>query len=272
MSTIAKGFIGYLLLMCILSGAHAASYPLPLPTQNQIGSARVTYSQPGETLAQIAAKEHISVQALKNANPFLPKILPAWTRLTLPAMTLPDIERKGIIINRAENLLYYFNEPADELWVFPVAMGRFGWETPLGETSIKEKRKDPVWFVPESIQIAMEEKGVYLPDVMAAGPMNPLGKYALRTGLSKGTILIHGTNKPDSIGRSVSSGCIRMFNEDVEKLFNTVKIGTPVKIIEEINHYQAAENETNLTLAHETKAQHLNTKKVIHHFSHVSLK
>lgn len=70
-----------------------------------------------------------------------------------------------------------------------------------------------------------------LPAVVPAGPYNPLGRYALRLAYGNGEYLIHGTNAPDSVGLRVSSGCMRMNADDIKALFNQVKTGTPVRII-----------------------------------------
>ena len=66
---------------------------------------------------------------------------------------------------------------------------------------------------------------------MPAGPNNPLGRYALRLAYGNGEYLIHGTSAPDSVGLRVSSGCMRMNAADIQALFNQVKSGTPVRII-----------------------------------------
>lgn len=242
--------IGLLLFMFIGTHCFAKGYPLPKDKNiKTVGKSQVIYSEPGDTLSELAKRYHVSVRALKRANRSLPKKLKAWTRINIPGITLPSI-RKGIVINRAENRLFYFPENDNKVWVFPVAVGRSGWETPLGTTKILDKRKDPVWYVPESIQIAAEEKGIFLPDVMRSSPHNPLGKFAMRTGLSKGTILIHGTNNPKSIGRSVSSGCIRMFNKDVGKLFNMVRVGTNVHVVEEMIDYYEHHKKPAITTKH----------------------
>lgn len=224
-----------IVLFILYHWSHAAptaqKYSLPAKNTRHIGEMRMIYSEPGDSLKAIAKRYHITLEALKGANPGIHNKPRPWSLIALPSPVLPDAKRKGVVINTANRRLYLFPSNSDEVWVFPVAVGRNGWETPVGESKIIDKRKDPVWFVPETIQDAMDEKGIYLPDVVEPGPSNPLGKYAIRTGLSRGTILIHGTNKPSSIGRPVSSGCVRMFNHHVEKVFHHVKVGTPIQVV-----------------------------------------
>ena len=111
----------------------------------------------------------------------------------------------------------------------PISIGRMDWRTPLGTTKIVAKTKDPVWRPPESIKAEHAAQGDPLPDVVPAGPDNPLGLYAMRLGLPG--YLIHGTNKPLGVGMRVSHGCVRMLPEDIEKLFPQIKVGLPVYII-----------------------------------------
>ncbi|MEA3292730.1 MAG: L,D-transpeptidase family protein, partial [Pseudomonadota bacterium] len=81
----------------------------------------------------------------------------------------------------------------------------------------------------ESIRAEHAAKGDPLPKVVAAGPDNPLGQYALRLGFPG--YLIHGTNKPYGIGMRVSHGCVRMYPEDIATLFSDVPVGEPVNIV-----------------------------------------
>jgi L,D-transpeptidase ErfK/SrfK len=142
----------------------------------------------------------------------------------------PPQYRHNIIINIAELRLYYFAEDGYTVMTFPIALGKAGWRTPLAKTYIARKQDAPDWNVPKSIQAhALATKGKVLPDVVPPGPENPLGDYALYLGLNG--YLIHGNNNPYSIGNLVSSGCIRLHNDDVDKLFWQVSVGTPVRII-----------------------------------------
>ena len=143
---------------------------------------------------------------------------------------LPDAPRKGIVLNLANmRLFYYPPKQPDAVFTYPIGIGREGWNTPLGQTTIVAKTVNPAWTVPESIRREHAEKGDPLPAVVPPGPDNPLGKYALRLGFS--SYLIHGTNKPYGVGMQVSHGCVRLYPEDIEVLFKKTSVGTPVRII-----------------------------------------
>jgi len=109
----------------------------------------------------------------------------------------------------------------------PITIGFIGKSTPVGVTQVVKKEANPTWHPPASIR--REEPD--LPAAVPPGPDNPLGAYALRLGWSN--YLIHGTNKPDSIGRTVSHGCIRLYPEDIERLFHQVKVTTNVRTVEQ---------------------------------------
>jgi L,D-transpeptidase ErfK/SrfK len=75
------------------------------------------------------------------------------------------------------------------------------------------------------------ERGDILPPVVPAGPDNPLGLFAMRLGIPGGAYLIHGTNRPAGVGMQVTHGCMRLYPEDIEALFNMVAVDTPVMIV-----------------------------------------
>ena len=85
--------------------------------------------------------------------------------------------------------------------------------------------------VPRDIEALYQQNLPTIPAVVPPGPENPLGSHALR--LSTRTILIHGTNRPFGVGRRVSHGCIRLYEDDIRRLFRIVEIGTPVAIVRE---------------------------------------
>jgi lipoprotein-anchoring transpeptidase ErfK/SrfK len=120
---------------------------------------------------------------------------------------------------------------SSEVITYPVSMGRMDWRTPVGKTTVVHKQKDPSWTPPASIKKEHAAKGDPLPDVVPPGPNNPLGKYAMRLGVAG--YLIHGTDAPksDGIGMRVTHGCMRLYNEDIEKLFPLVPVGSPVYLV-----------------------------------------
>jgi len=87
------------------------------------------------------------------------------------------------------------------------------------------KEDGPIWRPPPSIRAERPE----LPAAIYPGPDNPLGKYALRLGWTN--YLIHDTNKPDSVGRNVSHGCLHLYPEDIDRLFHEVPVGTVVRSV-----------------------------------------
>jgi L,D-transpeptidase ErfK/SrfK len=114
---------------------------------------------------------------------------------------------------------------------YPIGIGRVGWETPLGATTVVAKAINPVWYVPASIRREHAEIGNPLPSVVPAGPDNPLGTHVLKIDIPG--YLIHGTNQPYGVGMRVSHGCVRLYPENIELLYSLVNVGEPVRIINE---------------------------------------
>jgi L,D-transpeptidase ErfK/SrfK len=167
------------------------------------------------------------MEANPDVDPWSPK---AGTTVVVPAQfILPAKTTGGVVINIAEMRLYYFHADGKQVSTFPIGIGKRGWNTPLCVTKIIDKKKDPTWTPPESIREAHAEKGDILPGSIGPGPKNPLGKYAMKLGISG--YLIHGTNRHGGIGVRSSAGCIRMFPEDIEALFHLTPVGTKVAII-----------------------------------------
>lgn len=111
---------------------------------------------------------------------------------------------------------------------YGIGVGRSGFEW-KGEANIMRKQRWPNWYPPS----AMRKRQPYLPRMMPGGPKNPLGARALYLYQNKVDTLyrIHGTMEPETIGTSVSSGCIRMLNEHVADLYDRVPIGTQVVVL-----------------------------------------
>ena len=101
--------------------------------------------------------------------------------------------------------------------------------TPTGSMRVVRKAVRPTWYVPASIAREHRKKGDILPAAVPPGPENPLGEYALY--LSKSGYLIHGTNKPASIGLTATNGCMRLYPENVKMLFDDTPVKTPVLIV-----------------------------------------
>ena len=226
-------FLGLLLLLSA-TAPRAATFPFPLPGDSVVGRMRSIDLSTRDTLVDIARAYSIGYQEIRQANPDVDPWLPApQSAAMLPTrFVLPDAPREGIVLNVGEMRLYYYPPPGPDgqtVVTFPVSIGRMDWKTPLGETRVVRKKENPTWTPPESIKKEHAAAGDILPPVVPAGPDNPLGQHALYLGRSG--YLIHGTNRPYGIGMRVTHGCVRLYPEDVESLFNMVPVGTPVNII-----------------------------------------
>jgi L,D-transpeptidase ErfK/SrfK len=222
------------LLLLFLSGVsapHAGAETFPYSAPDSVeGTVRTYRVRGGESLIEIARKFGLGYNEIREANPLLDPFVPGdGAMVVVPtSWILPDAEPpEGIFINLSELRLYYFYRQKGERFVetVPIGIGREGNNTPLGNYKIIEKIVKPAWHVPASIRKEKPE----LPPVVPAGPDNPLGSHALR--LSDPTILLHGTNKPWGIGRTVSHGCIRLYPEDIPRLFALVPYGERVTIL-----------------------------------------
>jgi L,D-transpeptidase ErfK/SrfK len=200
--------------------------------QALIGELAAVETRENDTLPDIARNYGLGYNDITAANAGVPAWTPrANSRVLLPLQfILPDAPHKGIVLNVANmRLFYYPRKQRDKVFTYPVGIGRDGWNTPMGMTSIAVKTPNPDWHVPPSIHREHAEKGHFLPSVVRSGPDNPLGYYAMR--LAIGSYLIHGTNKPFGIGMQISHGCVQMYPEDIEVLFKKTSVGTPVRII-----------------------------------------
>ncbi len=200
--------------------------------EEMVGDLAAVETTENDTLPDIARHFGLGYNDITNAN----RIIPPWTptahsRVILPLQfILPDAPRKGIVLNLANmRMFYYPKSEQGKVYTYPVGIGRDGWNTPMGVTSIAVKTPNPVWHVPPSIHKEHAERGHFLPSAVRSGPDNPLGEYAMR--LAIGSYLIHGTNKPYGIGMQISHGCVQMYPEDVEVLFGKTSVGTQVRII-----------------------------------------
>ncbi len=215
----------------------AASFVLPPPDIDVVGTTGTVRAREEDTLLDIAREHGLGYEDIVRANPDTDPWLPGeGTEVLLPTrFILPPGPRKGIVLNLPELRLYYYR-PAKSgevpmVETHPVSIGRMDWATPLGQTKIVTKVRNPAWYPPESIRKEHAEDGDILPRVVPPGPDNPLGGFAMR--LSIPGYLIHSTNRPSGVGMRVTHGCIRMYPENIEALFEIVPVGTPVRIINE---------------------------------------
>ena len=228
-----------LLLLSSLGALHSAramDYPLPPAGSRLIGQNQTYTIQEGDNKLQtIARRFNTAAQVILETNNTIAPVNPApGTVITIPSqMLLPDTPREGIVVNLAELRLYYFPPGENIVQVFPLGIGQLGLETPVTTTRVSQKIPNPTWTPTPGIRARSLEQGIKLPPVVPAGPNNPLGRFALRLGVGNGEYLIHGTSAPDSVGLRVSSGCMRMNAPDIKALFEQVRVGTRVQIINE---------------------------------------
>lgn len=128
-----------------------------------------------------------------------------------------------IVVSTQERRMYYVLGNGQAIQ-YGVGVGRPGFEWG-GTKTVTAKREWPDWRPPAQ----MLKRRPDLPRYMPGGPDNPLGARALYLGSS--LYRIHGSNEPETIGQAVSSGCIRMLNEDVEDLYSRVRVGTRVVVL-----------------------------------------
>ncbi|NBU24026.1 MAG: L,D-transpeptidase [Gammaproteobacteria bacterium] len=220
--------------------AHAVEFPLRDDGGELIGEVKRVRTRYEDTLIQLARQYSLGYEELlrvnKGVDPWLPG---AGTEILIPGQRLlPPGERSGIVVNLPEHRMYYFPKAAKgetpRVFTFPVSVGKMDWLTPLGVTRIARKQKDPAWYPPESVRKEHADRGdPPLPKIVPPGPDNPLGTRAMRLDIPGGSYLIHGTNNPDAVGMAVTHGCLRMYPEDVERLFDLTPVGTRVALVNE---------------------------------------
>jgi lipoprotein-anchoring transpeptidase ErfK/SrfK len=155
-------------------------------------------------------------------------------RLRRQVVDYSTTEAPGTVIVDTPNTYLYFVLGGGKAVRYGIGVGREGF-TWSGVKTIERKTEWPDWIPPED----MLHRQPYLPRFMAGGPGNPLGARAMYLG---GTVYrIHGTNAPETIGKQVSSGCIRMVNEDVIDLYGRTRVGTKVVVLPMVQRHIAQE-------------------------------
>lgn len=224
--------IAFAVVLMVAGGAASGAEFLITGDQDIIGAPRVVQARYEDTFVSLARTHNVGFEALRRANPGVDAWLPGeGAEIVVPAQyVLPKAERRGIVINLPELRLYYFpDDDGRRVITYPISIGRMDWGTPLGRTTIVSKQRNPSWYPPQSIRDEHAARNDPLPLVVPPGPDNPLGNHALRLAIPG--YLIHGTNRPSGVGMRVTHGCIRMFPEDIEALFEMVGPGTQVRIV-----------------------------------------
>jgi L,D-transpeptidase ErfK/SrfK len=219
-------------------GAAQASGPfqIRLPTvqagvdpqaYNVVGEPKHHVIKKGENLLNLAWDYGLGYNDLgvmyRQWDPFIP---PAGVEMLVPTLWIvPDSRGRDIIVNTGGMRLYLFKNNATQVYTFPIGQGVLDFKTPTGVFRVVEKKTNPAWHIPKSLQAK------YGMAVMPPGEDNPLGKFKLT--LSWGDYGIHGTHMPWGVGRMVSHGCTRMYPDHIEKLFPLVPLGATVEYIYE---------------------------------------
>jgi lipoprotein-anchoring transpeptidase ErfK/SrfK len=156
--------------------------------------------------------------------PAAPSVQPQQGAVPRETVTWTGHEAPGSIVVSTKERRLYFVLPGGQAVRYGVGVGRPGFEWG-GSKTVSRKAEWPGWTPPPQ----MLRRRPDLPRHMAGGPENPLGARAMYLGSS--LYRIHGSNEPDTIGQAVSSGCIRMTNEDVMDLYERVKVGARVSVM-----------------------------------------
>ena len=212
------------------------SYVIPTPVgggpTTVIGQVRTYRVRKGDTLMDLARLYSLGYNEIVDANPGLdPWVPPVGAVVILPTQwVLPCCSYSGLVVNIPEMRLFFYRRGAapgtTEVFTYPVGLGRDDWRTPTGTFRVNGKTVNPQWNIPESIRKEhIEERGDYRTFIPGGAPDNPLGTRRLELTLPM--YRIHGTDIPWGVGMQVSHGCVRLYPEDIERLFPLVPIGTP---------------------------------------------
>ncbi len=237
----AKRLVTVLLLTLagLAAPSWATTYPLPTGGGSLVGQDLHIKAEASDTLLGIAHRYSVGYWEIQEANPHVDMWLPGQgTPVIIPGrFIIPPGLRSGIVVNLPQHRLFYFPKwrphDAQTVITYQVSPGEGGWPTPVGVTRIIRKVPHPVWIPTAAILRQHAAEGDPIPRVWPAGPDNPMGEWALETGLDRGLIYLHGTNNPLAIGMAVTHGCVRLYPEDIAALYRMIRVGTPVEIINE---------------------------------------
>jgi L,D-transpeptidase ErfK/SrfK len=217
-----------LLISCALIGAaQPAKLPEKPPRLMPLGGQQrtVMVQKDSDTLLDIAFENRVGFEALERLNPELDPWIPVpGSVVELPTrFVLPNAAQKGLVINVPEMRLYDYS--VDPVEVFAAAIGDEADPSLIGVYKVGQKRVDPAWRVPASIRAEKPD----LPAVVPPGPDNPLGSRWMSIGNT--SYGIHGTNVRWSIGRMATHGCVRLYEDQIQRLFERTKSGTRLELV-----------------------------------------
>lgn len=197
-----------------------AAFPLTASaTQLSQAEPQIQASPTAETAT---TANFVPQNVLRAVNQLSTATTPALPGLGYPDRFLPapdPLAKTRLVIKLGDRRVYVYHEDQVKQ-SFPVAIGRDGWETPIGTHRVIQMQHDPVWQHP------------FTGELVPPGKDNPLGARWIGFW-TDGTNYIgfHGTPNEDSVGQPASHGCVRMYNQDVIKLFEMVRIGTSVEVV-----------------------------------------
>lgn len=183
-----------------------------------ISSAILLLITPIKTIAQTSiAAAGTNHQAISQVQPLTSVVLPNALEVE-PILPEPQAETVRLVLRRGERRLYVYRGES-QIASYPVAVGRPGWETPLGRHKVIQMIEHPSWQNP------------FTGEVVPPGSDNPLGDRWIGFW-TNGTNYIgfHGTPNRESVGRAASHGCVRLYNEHIRELFTLVTMGTTVTV------------------------------------------
>jgi lipoprotein-anchoring transpeptidase ErfK/SrfK len=141
------------------------------------------------------------------------------SNLPIPEPVFPEAAPEVRLVIRLNERRVYVYQDEQVYTSYPIAVGRAGWETPTGEYAVLNMVRNPGWQNP------------FTGEIIPPGPDNPLGERWIGFWTDgQNFIGFHGTPNAQSVGRAASHGCIRMYNRDVQELFEMVALGTPVTV------------------------------------------
>ena len=219
---------GLAVLVCAAGlGAAVAPTPTLRPVFGRVEKVLIGEE---DTLLDVAYRHRLGFEPVARLNPDVDPWIPApGTPIALPTRyILPDVEPEGLVINIPEMRLFDFTaaDPVTgEPEVFAVAIGDMADPSILGDFRVGGKRENPTWNVPKSIR----EEDPSLPAQVPPGPDNPLGSRWMTIGAT--SYGIHGTNVRWSIGREATHGCLRLYEDAIQRLYDRVPQGERIQIV-----------------------------------------
>lgn len=242
-----RALLAFTILLSAVGGnANATTYAMPENSNDSVitqypDGMPLTRAEQDETLLDVARRFLLGQTEIVRLNQDVDRWLVKKGEVVRLSnrRILPDSPHNGITLNISEYRMYYYpptkkGEKPLQVMSYAHGVGRQDWKTPLGKTKVARKIMNPAWHPPESIRREHAANGDPLPLVVPPGPHNPLGTRALHLALP-GEYRIHGTDidKIHGIGMQITHGCVRMYPEDVEELYDLVSVGTPVYIVKQ---------------------------------------